>query len=128
YDALFDALAAEDEAPDSLVHMWSLTRPGAVPLDLDSSRTSQDLGFYSLLFIAQAIAKRQMGGSLRWFVISNNVQNVRGDEDIIPAKATILGPIKVIPKELRNASCRSIDVELPNDDRLSERFLVDPLI
>jgi phthiocerol/phenolphthiocerol synthesis type-I polyketide synthase E len=130
YDALIGALALRGALPRTVVHMWSVTWRVPDPFDLELSRACQTLGFYSVLFTAQSVAKAPDLGSLRYFVISTDVHNISGEgvEQIIPAKATVLGPCRVLPKELRDTTCRNIDFVLPRDNSAIERLVLDPLV
>ena len=88
----------------------------------------QDVGFYSLLFLAQALGKQNVMTPLLMGVVSNQLQEVTGDEPLCPEKATLLGPCKVIPQEYPNISCLSIDIVLPQSGTWQERKLIDRLI
>ena len=57
---------------------------------------NQSLGFYSLLFLAQALEKQKITTSTQIMVVTNNMQDVVGNEKIYPEKATVLGPCMVI--------------------------------
>ena len=113
YESLLKELRAEDKIPNRVLHLWSVTRPDNRGSGVDLSERHQNLGFYSLLFLAQAIGEGDITDPLRVEVISSNMQEVTGEEVLCPEKATILGPCKVIPKEYPNITCRSIDIYLP---------------
>jgi acyl transferase domain-containing protein/acyl carrier protein len=72
-----------------------------------------DLGFYSLLFLTQAIAKENITDPLKLMVVTSNVHDVTGEERIYPQKATILGICQVIRQEYPNITCCCLDVSLP---------------
>jgi NADP-dependent 3-hydroxy acid dehydrogenase YdfG/acyl carrier protein len=74
----------------------------------------QQRGFYSLIFLAQAIGDHLMDHPLQLDVVSNELQEVSGEEQNRPEKATVLGPCQIIPQEYTNVSCRSIDVVFPS--------------
>lgn len=108
YETLFESLRAQNKHLKTIVHLWSAT-----PDRPTSELNFLDLGFYSLLFLAQAIGNHNLTDELEIAVISNNIQAVTGEEEIIPQKATILALCKVIPQEYPNIKCRSIDVAIP---------------
>jgi len=61
-------------------------------------------------------------------VVSNNMQEVTGEEVLYPEKATVLGPVKVIGQEYPNLSCRSIDIPLSGTEikpKLLEQLLTE---
>ena len=70
----------------------------------------QYLGFYSLLFISQAISKLNISLPVNIGILSSQVHQVTGDERLCPEKALILGPCGVIPKEFSNLKCFNVDV------------------
>ena len=91
-----------------VLHLWS----AAPAADGGTGERLQELGFFSLLALAQALGRRQGGGgAARITVVSSQLQRVTGSEELVPEKATLLGPCRVIPQELARASCRSVDVD-----------------
>lgn len=127
YDTLLEALCASNKLPGVIVHLWSVTSVEYVQADIDLFRQAQDLGFYSLLFLAQALG-RHGSDDLKIGVVSNNLQEVTGEEALCPEKATVLGACRVIPQEYPNITCQSIDVVVPVSGTLQEKTLIDHLI
>lgn len=110
YEKLFLQLQKNGKLVDKIVHLWNLTNDENKS-DLSSSyQQTQDLGLYSLTYIAQALGKLEIEADIDIEVVSNNLHSVLGTERIFPEKATLLGPIKIIPVENLNLHCRSIDV------------------
>jgi len=124
YDALLQDLHAGNKDPTTIVHLWSVTPNDGKRSEVEFTKKSQELGFYSLLFLTQAFGKQNVTDPLRIGVISNNVQEVTGEEELSPEKATVLGPCKVISQEYPNISCHSIDL---GSGFLGEK-LIDQLI
>ncbi|MDF5712386.1 MAG: SDR family oxidoreductase [Rhizonema sp. NSF051] len=133
YDALLKALQKQDLTPQAIAHFWSITPNDTLPCNSLSKQTQsphqffedcQHLGFWSLLFLTQALGKQDITNSLKLIIVTSNVHDVTGDEKLYPEKATVLGPCKVIPKEYPNINCCSIDVVIPD----SETPAVQPLI
>lgn len=114
YSALIKDLVASGSFPDSILHLWLLTveesyRPGS-----SFFHRNQEKGFYSLFFLARAIADEdQMDRELDLLVYTNGMQQVSNEAVPYPEKATIIGPCKIIPREFPAISCRCIDVDLP---------------
>jgi len=127
YDALLEELSALDKTPKLIAHLWSITPQDQIRSEIDFFE-SQALGFYSLLFLTQAIGKQNITDSLQLEVLTNNMQEVTGVEELCPEKATILGPCKVIPQEYPNISCRSIDIAIPKSGTWQEENLIDQLV
>ncbi|MEH1959442.1 MAG: SDR family oxidoreductase [Nostoc sp.] len=125
YHTLFQELSTLNLTPKTIVHLWSVTPPNETILEVDEVNQAQDVGFYSLLFIAQVLEQQNLAEQLQIMVISNNMQSVTGDEILSPQKATVLAACKVIPQEYPNISCRSIDVVVPSGtvDKLVDSLL-----
>ncbi len=119
YEALLRELHTLERPLRSVVHLWSVTapdRPSAGPASLD---ILLDLGFYSLLFFAQALGNQGLTKPLELLVVSNNAQAV-SDEPLHPEKTPIFGPCKVIPQEYPNIRCRSVDIVLPEAENQAQ--------
>jgi NAD(P)-dependent dehydrogenase (short-subunit alcohol dehydrogenase family) len=109
YTALVDALRASNRMPDTIAHLWSITRE----LARDTGRTEEIAarGFYSLLFLAQALGETAGTTPLRLVAVSDGVHQVLGDEPLVPEKATMIGPLRVIPQEFTHVTARLIDLD-----------------
>lgn len=59
--------------------------------------------------------------SVRIVVVSTGIHDVTGEELLCPEKATVLGPVKIIPQEYPHIRCCNIDVVLP--ENISERLI-----
>ncbi len=129
YNTLLDELVSLNLIPEKVIHLWSLTTEKlTTELDSDLFDKAQDLGFYSLLFFAQACGKQVLADKCEIIVISNHMQDVTGDEILSPEKATILGLVKTISQEYFNFTSRCIDVTLPHGGSNQEKILIEHLI
>jgi acyl transferase domain-containing protein/2-polyprenyl-3-methyl-5-hydroxy-6-metoxy-1,4-benzoquinol methylase/acyl carrier protein len=128
YNALLKELCAQDLIPEMIVHLWGITPFAHKESKLERFDETQNLGLYSLLFIAQALGKLDLTNELQITVFSNSMQSVTGEEILCPEKATVLGPVKVIPQEYPNIHCRSIDVIIPSEGSGQEEKLTDQLL
>jgi acyl transferase domain-containing protein/acyl carrier protein len=109
YHALLKELRTDERSPSTIVHLWCLTsREESIA---ESYGLVRNLGFNSLLFLTQAIAKQLPGKLMQIKVISNHLHQVTGDELLSPSKAILLGPCRVIPQEHPNLQCTNIDVD-----------------
>ncbi len=118
YKALVRDLVAIGKVPSHVVHLWLVTgtetfRPGS-----NFFHRNLERGFYSLLFLAQAIGDESVPRPLHLSVVSSGMQRVAEESLTYPEKATALGPCKVIPREFPGITCTSIDLELPPSSRL----------
>ncbi|MGP3990049.1 SDR family NAD(P)-dependent oxidoreductase [Streptomyces sp. 3N207] len=120
YDALADSLIADGLLPERVLHGWLFGPPaasdGEVPSDqshgLDHTAEWLDLGFFSVLHLAQAFAERgsaQVQG-MRWDVVGSRLRAVSGAEPVVPARAAVTGVCDVMAKELPEISVRCLDV------------------
>src|SRR2546425_6429000 len=105
-------LQANDILPDRIVGGGSVRGP-ARRSDGDRFAEGQARGFYSLLFLARALAAHHAQREIRLFVLSSNVHEVSGTETLCPGKATLLGPGMVIGQEYPNLRVTCIDVDEP---------------
>lgn len=107
YDALFQELIRLGKTPQKVAHLWSLST-------FETRRLGEYFELNSLLFITQTLSRLKISDRLEVWVISNQTQEVSGNETLNPEKATVLGLCKVIPQEYPNITCRSIDIVLTN--------------
>jgi len=112
YLRLIEDLREAQRWPDRVIHLWTTTAPAPAADDAQSFEGAQYLGYYSLLFLVQAVGHVNVVDELQLQVVSNNLQEVNGEEETRAEKATALAACKVIQQEYPNISCRSIDVEL----------------
>ncbi|MDY6802243.1 MAG: type I polyketide synthase [Cyanobacteriota bacterium] len=121
----YEKLLAElPEIPQTVGHLWSL-EGSEEPCDWKGIQGALERGFYSLVFLVQALEKQNLNSELQLAVISNGLQNVTGQERLLPERATLVGPIKTIPQECPSINCSSIDIEMPSG---GTKELVEQLI
>ncbi len=113
YDALIDALAQNGQMPTRIGHLWMVTESESTPPTTTFFHWIQERGFYSLLFLAQALGREPLAEPVHLAVVSNGMQALEGETLAQPAKAIVLGPVRVLPQELPGLSCQSIDLVLP---------------
>jgi acyl transferase domain-containing protein len=112
YELLIRALQTNQSLPDRIVHAWSVTGiPSAQP-ERDGFAQAQALGFYSLAFLARALAAHNVRHEIKLFALSNNVHEVSCAEALCPEKSTLLGPCMVIRQEYPNIRVKNIDVDV----------------
>jgi thioesterase domain-containing protein/NAD(P)-dependent dehydrogenase (short-subunit alcohol dehydrogenase family)/acyl carrier protein len=106
YDALLWEMQKRGRQPQKIMHLWSVLRKSS-DVSVDEAL---ELSFFSLLNLAQTLADNSVNG-VDVAIISSSLQSVAGDQILTPARAALLGPATVIPKELPNVVCRSIDCD-----------------
>jgi acyl transferase domain-containing protein/acyl carrier protein len=127
YKTLCKHLAATQLLPRTVLHTWSFSAIYEQSNGPISFHMQQERGFYSLLFLAQALGAQVYEEPLSMLVISNHMQAVTGLESISPEKATIQAACRVIPQEQPNITCRSIDLNTFNT-ATPTRHTVDQLL
>ncbi|APZ52509.1 type I polyketide synthase [Salipiger abyssi] len=113
YDLLVQDLALRGHVPTRIAHFWLVTegeshRPGS-----SFFHRVQEQGFYSLLFLAQAVAEENLPRPLHLSVVTSGAARLRDEALPYPSKATIAGPARVIPRELPGVSVSTLDLTLP---------------
>jgi acyl carrier protein/NAD(P)-dependent dehydrogenase (short-subunit alcohol dehydrogenase family) len=132
YEMLLEALSQEKKIPQRVIHLWGVTAESDEP-DYGENPTfawldrAQEYGMFSLFYLAQAIGNKGITEPLQIDAITSYMQAVTGEELKNPAKSTILSPLKVIPREFTNITCRSIDIHLPWPGSWQEERLVRQL-
>ncbi len=114
YDTLVAELAELVGAgglPDRIVHAWALSGEPA-GADLAALNQAQDLGFYSLLYLCQALAGADLTEPVRLDAITTGTVGVTGTDLTRPEHATVAGIAKVVPLELSaSVSVHQIDCD-----------------
>ena len=112
YSALLKELRKSGKIPQRMVHLWTVGGGGEEAGGGGRAGLEEKLGrsFYSLFYLAQAIGDQLTTEEIELCVISSDMQEVTGEEELCPEKATVKGPCKVIRQEYANVSCRSLDI------------------
>ncbi|GAT69455.1 acyl transferase [Planomonospora sphaerica] len=105
----YEALIAEVGVPERIVHAWALDGPPA--RDAAGTLAAQDLGFFSLLTLVQALAAAERESAVHLDVLTAGTQGVLGPDLRRPEHATVAGIAKVVPLEAPWLSVRHIDLE-----------------
>ena len=102
YSRLIAKLASQPERPQFFLHAWSLaSRP-----EFDETQAA---GFYSLLYLAQALTESRWTG-VDVCAMSLDATAAARSARISPAQATILALCPVITQESVGVACRGINV------------------
>ncbi|WMD07318.1 type I polyketide synthase [Streptomyces sp. FXY-T5] len=133
YTRLLRALREQDQLPTRIAHCWNVT--GATPgpdggpaAGFAAARRAFD----GLLLLAQALNSHSDQPDCDIWVVSDGLHRVLGTERLMPLKSTLLGPVRVIPREHPGLACRSVDIVLDGEpveraaDQLLREFSVPP--
>ncbi|MCB2015999.1 MAG: KR domain-containing protein, partial [Hydrogenophaga sp.] len=113
YDELIRDLVASGNTPQQIVHGWLVTREERFRPGSSFFHRNLEQGFFSLLFLAQAIASENLPKPQHLTVLSTGAARVRDEALPYPEKATLMGPARVAPRELPGLTCSVIDLALP---------------
>ena len=94
YDRLIKDLRASDRHPDRIVHLWSVSPEARIDgaTALRDIGTTENLSFYSLVYLAQALANadKEIERKVDLRIVSNGMQTVTGKDGWGPEKAIVL--------------------------------------
>ena len=113
YVAVLESLAAADFVPQRVAHLWLTTDSELTDATTNFFHQVQERGFYSLLFLGQALGDSLFEAPLTINVVTNHMQALEAEDLAHPVKAAVLGPCRVLPREMSNVRCKSVDVRLP---------------
>ena len=115
--------------PARIVHCWSiLPRGSAPPTEAAGRRQLHERGFLSLMLLAQVLGDLQRIDTVQIVVVTDRLQEVVGETAVAPERATVFGPLTVIPQEYPHVRCRAIDVTPFELGSPEETRLLDDLV
>ena len=112
FDRLFSSLITRGLAPTRIVHLWLTThdenfRPGS-----SFYHRNIEQGYYSLLFMLQAIEDIALPKPLHICCVSSDSMKVREEALLYPEKSMVSGPLRVAPREFADLTCSHLDLRL----------------
>lgn len=117
HDELLRDLVASGNPPQHIVHAWLVTQEERFRPGSSFFHRNIEQGFFSLLFLVQAMAEENLPRPQHLTVLSSGSVRVRDEALRYPEKATLLGPAKVAPRELPGLTCSVLDLVLPTVDK-----------
>ncbi|SDW24382.1 type I polyketide synthase [Roseicitreum antarcticum] len=132
YDQLIQTLVAEGLTPARIAHFWQVTRRETYRPGSTFFHRNIEQGFYSLMFLAQAIIAENLVGPLHLTVFTSGAAQVRDEALPYPEKAASIGPARVMPHEIAGLTAATVDIDLPpvrrrGEDALTPRLLEELL-
>jgi acyl transferase domain-containing protein len=127
YQALVEQLKKQNKTPHRVVHLWNVTSGENREADNPGQEWDENLqnrGFYSLLYLARAIGQAGIEQKIHLLAVTDQMQEVTGQERLCPQKAALLGPLKVIPTEYSHITCTSVDILPPPPGSHEEEKLI----
>lgn len=115
YNHLLEALSRSGSPITRIVHCWT-----AVKSNPHTLNGALNLGYYSLIYLAQALSRAQSDAQISIFIISAHSREITGGDLLYPERAMMLGFCRVLPQEHPNFRTCAIDLEL-EESPLNER-------
>lgn len=119
YATLLTDLDAAGQRPARVLHGFCM---GDVRGDVD---LGCDLGFYSVLYLVQALAHLPGAGDIQLDVLSIGLADVTGDEPIDALKGAVLGPVRVVGFEQPSILARHLDLPARLEARTLSHVLAE---
>ncbi|MFT4012086.1 MAG: SDR family NAD(P)-dependent oxidoreductase [Paracoccus sp. (in: a-proteobacteria)] len=112
YEMLLAALAAQEMAPQRILHLWSVTQGNQFRAGSSLLNSQLERGYFSLLHLAQAIGTEMPDAKLDLIALCNDALRVADEPAPAPEKVTAAGPIRTMPHEMPQLSARLVDIRL----------------
>ena len=110
YVELLKQIKTEAGTPDGIVHLWTAPLAASDEDQLTAFDRHQADGFYSLVFLAQALDQNNITSSVKLGIVSTQLHALQDEDFVCPSKSTALGASKVLPQEFPNLHFKSIDI------------------
>jgi acyl transferase domain-containing protein len=126
YSTLVRALVESNRMPDVIAHLWGVTKEST--RSTAKTQTYEERGFYSLLYLAQALGETGATSPIRLISVTDGLCQVTGTDSTIPEKAAATGPCRVIPYEFPHIAVRQLDLEVVargEDDAQIDQILAE---
>jgi acyl transferase domain-containing protein len=120
YELLLRELRESGRLPSRIAHCWCADGSRIEPGE------TQDLGFFSLLHLCQALGSVAGGDDVRIAAVTERLFDVIGEEAIRPERATLVGPCRVAPQEYPGMTLRLVDLA-EGDPAASARIVAGEL-
>ncbi|MGM8225007.1 beta-ketoacyl synthase N-terminal-like domain-containing protein [Cellvibrio sp. ARAG 10.3] len=126
YDSLVQHLQESFELPSRVLHLWTVEsrNKDAHSVNLDTFRSTQFKGYYSVLNLVQSLNRHKFNSELSIKVLTSDMHDITGSEKNRPEKASIIGLVKVLQQEFQNITCQAIDLYLPTKNSDEESALL----
>jgi non-ribosomal peptide synthase protein (TIGR01720 family) len=118
YVRLFTELSRGAGVPTNVVHLWSVDQDAPYQTSPELFEQRQQRGFYSLLYLVQALSEAEVTAPLQLSVVTSQVQDVTGGEQLCPDKATVVSAAMTIGTEFPQIRRRCVDISLAGPDEV----------
>ncbi len=92
-------------------------------INIESVYNQIDDTFFDAINLIKGLGKAHLERDVSLSIVTNQVNNITGEEDLYPQNAPVLSLVKVIEQEYPNILCKGIDIDLPiNKDVLANEI------
>ncbi|BCJ96173.1 hypothetical protein acsn021_37420 [Anaerocolumna cellulosilytica] len=109
YINLFETLKNTKTIPDKIIDLWPINDSLGEDL-VERFKKAQELGLYSILKIVKAMEQCSIDNKTDINIITCDLHEITGEEQIVPENATLLSTAKIISQEYLHINCRCIDI------------------
>lgn len=103
---LIGELRDKARLPSLVVYLWGLAEEG---LNEHQVACPEQRQFFPLLDLARALGDQGDGRVMRWYLLSDGLQQIGSEQVPSPEQGLMMGPCRVIPKEFPNIRCTNLD-------------------
>ncbi len=121
-ETVLKSLVERGQPPTLVLHLLTLTRTPASP------EQALDRSVFSAMGLGRAIGSLDLASPLRVLAIGHGLFDVAGEGVDDGYKATVAGPIRVLPREVPTVTSGVIDVRLPPAGSPAEADLIDRIV
>ena len=116
YTQLLESLDQNNRLPTHIIHLWTYNHHETSQNEDAALQFSLSRGFYSLLYLAQALSASSLADAdrLRLTVITSGSQALGREPLLQPEKGLVEGPVRVIERELTHVETQVIDCPAPH--------------
>jgi acyl transferase domain-containing protein len=105
YERIIRGLVDRETPPATIFHCWALDDTPD-----QSMETVYQATCFSLLYLAQALEAVGLDAPMKVLALTSGLHTLAGEGQRDPRSAVLLGPLRVLPRELRNVSSVSLDI------------------
>jgi acyl transferase domain-containing protein len=127
YEKVLETISEDGRGVDRIVHGFAVGPRPAGELTPEAVAAASDQGFYSVLYLAKALAEAG-APALQLKVLTSGMHDVLRGDVPQPEKSPVLGLVKVIPQEQLGVTCGAVDVEPPDAEAWNDPAALDAVV
>lgn len=112
YYLLMEDIRASGKKPDNAIHTWACSQTQGGNTMSKLLDHYQNIGFYSILWLARCFSELYPKRHMNIWVLSYELQEIYGVEELCPEKSTVAGACSFINTLYPEIDCHCIDMEI----------------